>query len=205
MTSSDEGPASTKRRQFLKGGIAAAIGLAIVGITGPAIFKSAQNLLKGKTSRPLNGAGTQTTVNLSSLGAQVPVSEVLQTASFPISAPRSLPAGTSLTQSRIASDGNMVTLLYGNSALEPLGLYDDGSAIAIFQIKEQVVKGPPSFLPPAFQRVSVNGNAAFARGSSTGGEPGQLQWWSGGKRISIFANLGVSDLVAIGNSMGDTQ
>jgi len=205
MTSNDGGPSSSKRRQLLKGGLAAAIGLVVVGISGPAIARTAQKLLKGKASRPLNGAGTQTTVDLSSLGTQVPVTGAMETASFSVLVPRSLPAGTSLSQARIAPDGNMLTLLYRNSAMQPLSLYDDGSVIAVFQIKEGVVKAPPSFLPRTFQRVSVSGNAGFARGPSSSGEPGQLQWWSDGKRISIFANLAVPDLLAIGTSMGDPQ
>ena len=99
----------------------------------------------------------------------------------------------------------MVSLLYSNTSMEPLGLYDDGSVMAIFQIKEDVINGPPSYLPASFDRVSVNGNPGFGRGPSGVGGPGQLQWWSYGRRISIFANLDLPELIAIGSSMGDPQ
>jgi len=205
MTSKDGGPSSSRRRELLKGGFLAAIGLAVVGISGPITAKTAQKLLQRNPFRQVSGSSKQTQVSLSSLGNQMSVSEAGLKASFPISVPRSLPAGTTFTQARIAPDGNMLSLLYSNSAIEPLGLYNDGSAMAIFQIKEDVINGPPSFLPASFERVSVNGNAGFGRGPSSDGRPGELQWWSDGRRISIFANLAVPDLVAIGSSMGDLQ
>jgi hypothetical protein len=204
MTSKDAGPSSSRRREFLKGGVLAALGLAVVGLSGPMTGKTAQKLLDGTLFRKASGSGTRT-VSLSSLGAQVSVSDAMGMASFPAYVPISLPAGTSFSQARVAPDGNMLSLLYRNASMKPLGLYNDGSAMAIFQIKEGIIRGPPSFLPPSFERVSVKGNPGFARGPSSAGEPGQLQWWSGGRRISVFANLAVPELIAIGSSMGDPQ
>jgi len=205
MTSQNGGPSSSKRRDFLKGGLLAALGLAVVGLSGPITGKTGQKLLGGTLFQKANGSGTRTLVTLSSLGDQIPVSDAIGKASFPVSVPKSLPAGTTFTQARIAPDGNMLTLLYSNSSMKPLGLYNDGSVMAIFQIKEGVINGPPSFLPASFQRVSVNGNPGFGRGPSSGGAPGQLQWWSAGRRISVLANLAVPELIAIGNSMGEPQ
>lgn len=201
----DGGPSSSKRRQFLKGGLVAALGLAVVGLSGPITGKAAQKLLGGSLFQKASGSGTRTLTSLSSLGVQVSVSEAMAKASFPISVPSSLPAGTTFAQSRVAPDGNMLTLLYSNSSMQPLGLYNDGSVLAIFQVKESVLKGPPSFLPASFQRVLVNGNPGFGRGPLSDGGPGQLQWWSAGKRISILGNLSVPELMVIGSSMGETQ
>ncbi len=205
MTSKDGGPSSSSRRKLLKGGFVAAIGLAVVGISVPIAGKTAQKLLDGRLFQQARGSGTKTQVSLSSLGDQVSVSEAMGKAAFPIYIPTSLPAGTTFTQARVAPDGNMLTLLYSNSSMEPLGLYNDGSVMAIFQIREDVIKGPPSFLPASFERVSVNGNPGFGRGPSNDGGPGQVQWWSDGRRISVIANLAVPQLVAIGSSMGDPQ
>jgi len=201
----DRGPSSSSRRNLLKGGLIAALGLAVVGLSGPVTGKTAQKLLGGSLFQKASGSSTRTLTSLSSLGDQMPVSEAMVKTSFPTSVPSSLPAGTTLAQSRVAADGNMLTLLYSNSSMQPLGLYKDGSVLAVFQIKESVLKGPPSFLPPSFERVSVNGNPGFGRGPSSDGGPGQLQWWSGGRRISILGNLSVPELMVIGSSMGETQ
>ncbi len=205
VAGTDGAPPSSRRREFLKGGFVAAIGLAVVGFAGPITERTAQKLLDGTLFRQVSGSGMQTQVSLSSLGDQMSVSEAAGKAPFPISVPRSLPAGIAFTQARIAPDGNMISLLYSSSSMEPLGLYNDGSVMAIFQIKEDVINGPPSYLPASFERVSVNGNPGFARGPSGAGGPGQLQWWSDGRRIVIFANLAVPELIAIGSSMGDPQ
>ena len=205
VTETGGGPSSSGRREFLKGGLVAAIGLAIVGFSGPISSKVVETLQDDGLFQQVSGSGTQTQVSLPSLGDQISVSEASGRASFPISVPRALPAGASLTQARIAPDGNMLSLLYSNSSMEPLGLYDDGSVMVIFQIKENIIHGPPSYLPASFERVSVNGNPGFGRAPSSVGGPGQLQWWSDGRRISILANLTVQELVAIGSSMGDTQ
>lgn len=190
----------TSRREILKGGLLAAVGLAVVGLAGPATATTTRKLL-GKVS----GSGTQARVSLSSLGKQVSVSEAGRMASFPISVPGSLPAGTSFADGRITSDGNMLSLLYTNGSMKPLGLYDGGAVMAIFQVKEDVIHGPPAFLPASFERVSVNGYPGFGRGPSNDGQPGQLQWWSGGRRVSILANLSVPELLGIARSMGDPQ
>jgi hypothetical protein len=205
MTSKGGGPSSSGRRKLLKGGLVAAVGLAVVGISFPIAGKTAQKLLDGTLFRKASGSGTRTQVSLSSLGDQVSVPEAMGKVAFPISTPTSLPAGTTFTQARVAPDGNMLSLLYSNPSMEPLGLYNDGSVMAIFQIREDVIKGPPSFLPASFERVSVNGNPGFGRGPSNDGAPGQLQWWSGGRRISVLANLAVPELIAVGSSMGDPQ
>lgn len=203
LTGTDGPPSSSRRREFLKGGFVAAIGLAVVGFAGPLTGKAVQKLLDGTLIGQVNGSSAKTQVSLSSLGDRMSASEATGIASFPIFVPRSLPAGIVFTQARIVPDGNMVSFLYSDDSMEPLALYDDGSVMAIFQIREDVIKGPPSYLPANFERVSVNGNPGFARGPSSSGEPGELQWWSDGRRIAIFANLAIPELIAIGSSMGE--
>jgi hypothetical protein len=205
VTGTDSGPSSPGRRKLLKGGVVAAIGLALVGISGPITEKKVQKLLDNALSRKASSSGAPAIASLSSLGDQFSLSEATLRALLPVCVPSFLPAGTVFTEARIAPDGNMVSLLYSNTSMEPLDLYDDGSVMAIYQIKEDFINGPPSYLPASFDRVPVNGNPGFGRGPSSDGGPGQLQWWSYGRRISIFANLDLPELIAIGSSMGDPQ
>ena len=155
-------------------------------------------LSKQTTTNSVN----QPSIQMSSIGESVSQEEAIIRASFPISVPSSLPQGTTLNEARIAADGAMVGLLYNSRLLEPLNLYADPIDIAIFQIKEDVISSPPAFLPKGFDRIAVNGNPGFARPQSKQpSEPGQLQWWSNGRRCSIFANLSIAELLKIANSM----
>ncbi len=204
-TGPDRGPTSPGRRKLLKCGVAAAIGLAVLGFSAPITEKAVQKLLDDRLFGNASSSAAPARASLSSLGEQLSLSEATLNALFQVSVPNSLPTGTAFAEARIAPDGNMVSLLYSNASMEPLELYGDGSVMAIYQIKEDVINGPPSYLPASFDRVSVNGNPGFGRGPSGDWGSGQLQWWSSGKRISIFANLDLPGLIAIGSSMGDPQ
>ena len=185
------------RREFLSSGLfmaaGMAAGLASLGLEG----------LVSPLPQEVPGSEGQAKVPLSSLGDRVTVDEAAARASFsPLFVPKSLPAGSSFKESRLTSDGDMATLLYRNDSLTPVQFYDEPVGVAIYQRKEDVINSPPSFLPQGFDRFAVNGNQAFTRQPSEGGqEPGQLQWWSEGRRISVFANLDVSELAKIASSM----
>src|SRR5579872_1417103 len=97
----DGGPSSSRRREFLRGGFIAAIGLAVVGLSGPAIGKTSQKLLQGAPFPQGGGSATQGRVTLSSLGEQVSISEAMAKASFGVSVPKSLPEGTTFAQGRV--------------------------------------------------------------------------------------------------------
>ncbi|MCL4518915.1 MAG: hypothetical protein M1587_06930, partial [Thaumarchaeota archaeon] len=98
------------------------------------------------------------------------------------------------SEARISADGAMVGLLYNSILLEPLNMYSNNVDIAIFQIKEEVIDSPPAFLPKGYDRIAVKGKPGFARPQSKQpSEPAQLQWWSNGRRCSIFANLPTAD------------
>ena len=182
------------RRQFLKTGLLAAAGLG-VGLALPRLaLYAAGSLNAGKLSG-------QTTVQLSNLGSKVTLQEASRAANFEFSLPSKLPSGTELKEARIAADGGMIALLYRNDSLRPLNIYDERVDLAIFQVKDGMVTSPPSFLPQGFQRVTIQGSPGFSQDSQKNGGPGQLQWWSGGKRISMLANLPGSELQTIADSM----
>ncbi|MDG6999607.1 MAG: polysulfide reductase NrfD [Nitrososphaerota archaeon] len=187
-----EAPQSDERRTLVKQGAVAAVGVA-------AGFVGFHYIVLGMLNKPKS---SQPRTQLSSIGERVSQEQAVSRASFPISIPSSLPQGTTLSEARISADGAMVGLLYNGMFLEPLNLYADGVDIAIFQIKEDVIDSPPAFLPKGYDRIDVKGNPGFALPQSKQpAEPAQLQWWSNGKRCSIFANLPTADLLKIANSM----
>jgi len=195
-TGNAEAPQSAERRGLMRQGAVAALGVT----AGLAAF---HYLPLGMLSKQTTtNSVKQPSIQMSSIGESVSQEEAIIGASFPISVPSSLPQGTTLNEARIAADGAMVGLLYNSRLLEPLNLYADPIDIAIFQIKEDVISSPPAFLPKGFDRIAVNGNPGFARPQSKQpSEPGQLQWWSNGRRCSIFANLSIAELLKIASSM----
>ena len=197
-TSSNQGePESTYRRNMFKSGTILTVGLAV----GLAASHFTPFSILGKGSSTPNRAQ----ISLSTLGESVTPDQALKRASFPISIPTSLPEGTELADSRISSDGGIVSLLYVNSSMETLGLYTRPVDIAVFQSKDELIKSPPIFLPKGFQRITVNEKQGFVRAPlkppGHPSEPGQIQWWADGKRCSIFANLPISELTGIARSM----
>ncbi len=201
--SDPEAPQSTGRRAFLRNGLVAAVGLT-AGIAALSFLPSDmqnKDTANSVSQEPIN----QEKVQLSSIGELISQEEARTKASFFVSFPSSLPEGATLHEARISADGAMVGLLYTSESMEPLNIYTDSVDIAILQIKEDVIDSPPAFLPKGYDRITVEGHAGFTRASSKQAgqpaEPGQLQWWSNGRRCSIFANLALPKLMKIANSM----
>lgn len=187
----------TSRRNFLKAGLLAAAGLG-AGVAASTL--PIPGLPGKKTSQPVKNP--QNLVKSSSMGDVLSIDKVQSNAAFLVSIPTYLPSGTQLKEARMASDANMVSLVYASGSLDRLEYYEDEVAMTVFQIKETVIKGPPSYLPKGFERLSIMGNAGFAQEpDASTGQPGQVQWWSGGRRIAILANEKVSELVKVANSM----
>lgn len=183
------------RRHFLKTGLFAAVVLGI-GLTATRLS------IPGIHLDGVKNSVTQPRALMSSLGEVVSLQQVRSKASFPVSAPTWLPEGTELNEARITANGGMVALLCAGGSLKPLQFYEKDVGIVIFQIKEDVINSPPSFLPSGFERTTVQGSPGFYQEPlANRGQPGQLQWWSGGRRISMFANLSGSELTKIASSM----
>ncbi|MDG6905039.1 MAG: polysulfide reductase NrfD [Nitrososphaerota archaeon] len=183
----------TERRTIVKQGAIAALAVA-------AGFTVSHYLFLGVLNKE-HSAG-QPKTQLSSIGERVSQEQAIIRASFPIFIPSSLPPGTTFNQARVSADGAMVGLLYDSAWLEHLNMYADRVDIAVFQIRDQVIDSPPALLPKGYDRVTVKGNPGFARPQSKQpSEPAQIQWWSDGRRCSIFANLPTADLLKIADSM----
>jgi len=188
----------TSRRNFLKAGILATAGLGagLAASTLPIPGASAKKTSQAPKTTPY-------LVDSSSMGDVLALEQVSSAATFNVAVPTHLPAGTVLKEARVASDGNMVSLVYSSNSMDRLAYYKDGEiAMTVFQVKETVIKGPGPVLPKGFQRLSVKGNAGYAQEpDASKGQPGQVQWWSSGRRISILANQKVSELLKVANSM----
>lgn len=190
-------PESPDRRNFLKTGLVTVVG-AVGGF-------AALRLLPLEATKAQVSTFKQAQVTIATLGQTVTLDEASSKASFSFTVPSYLPRSTAFSQAILTSDGEMVGLFYANETMESISTYMEPVEIAIFQRKEDVINSPPAYLPKGFERLTVNGSSGFARAplKANGGtsEPGQLQWWSGGKSCSILANMAVSDLVKIANSM----
>lgn len=147
---------------------------------------------------------TRQRISTSNLGRSVTLEEARRAANFPIALPSSLPLGSVRGEVRISGDGKLVSLLYKNSSLAPLTMYQEEVAIAIFQRKDDL-RALSGHAPSGFVRASVGGGEALAREPTSGMhaelEPGQIKWLRSGIRYSIFANLDVLELEEIAESM----
>jgi len=210
ISASDQSPAEPKattsapssRRTFLKTGIFAALGIGAGVAASAAVIPE---VTAKQPSQKLAKSGPAKVDKAAALGNALSLDEVRNTASFGVSTPSNAPGGATLQEARITSDGGMVTLLYSGSSLEPLSIYD-GVSMAVFQLKDEVLTGPPSYLPDTVQRLTVKGNPGYALPPSPStGQSGQIQWWSGGRRMSILANLSVPELKQVAESMETTE
>jgi len=195
--------APSSRRTFLKTGFLAALGIGAGAAASAAIIPE---VTAKQPSQKMAKAGPAKVDRTAALGTTVSLEEARSTASFGVSTPSNAPGGASLQEARITSDGGMVTLLYSGSSLEPLSIYENGVSMAVFQLKDDVMKGPPSYLPDTVQRLTVNGNPGYALAASPAtGQSGQIQWWSNGRRMSILANLSIPELKQVAESMETTE
>ncbi|MDG6939549.1 MAG: polysulfide reductase NrfD [Nitrososphaerota archaeon] len=170
------------RRDFLRNGVVAAAGLAV----GLGSFMPYS--LPGRRWAP---------VELSALGEAVPPTSAGSHLEFSPMLPGYLPAGVVLKEARVASDGKMLTLVYSGPI--PLETYGHDIAMVLFQVKETAIEGPPGYLPSNLVRTRVNGSEGFAEQ----GEPSQIQWWAGGRRCVLVADLPVAELGKVAASMGE--
>lgn len=200
------GPAgSSSRRQFLKMSLLTAGGLGMGMLLGPSLAKSVGFSSKAPASS--TGSGSKSQIPLSNLGNSTSLQNAETTAGFPMALPSSLPLGTLLSDVRVPDGGKLVTLLYGNPALERVSIYQAEVAIAISQSPDKIINAAPAYLPQSYVSVNVGDAPGFARapfecpGMPGMVEPGQLQWWKNGIRYSIFSNLSVEQMTSIAESM----
>jgi hypothetical protein len=160
-----------------------------------------------KAQATSNTRGGLSQVPLSNLGNSTSLQNAEATAGFPLALPSSLPPDTLLSDVRVPEQGQLVTLLYGNPALQSLSIYPAQIAIAISQSPDTIIDAVPAYLPQGYVRVSVGSSPGFARapydcpGMVGMLEPGQLQWWKNGTRYSIFSNLSIDQMTRIAESM----
>lgn len=191
----------TARRDFLK--LATLSGVGFIAGTTALRFLGGTASPQGKASSGGMGA-SGSPVPLTNLGRTVTLEDAKRSASFTVTTPANIPAGSEIKEVRVAEPGERIALLYENQELEPLSIYDERIAIAIFQTPDRVISSAPAYLPKGFIRIDIVGGEGFARepGETDSGvtEPGQIQWWSNGVRYSIFANLPVEVLKEIATS-----
>ncbi len=201
----EQTPPFSTRRGFLKYGVIAAAGFSL-GLTSPRMVSAAVRSLQQASNRSL----MKRKISQTNLGHSISLNDARRHVSFPITLPSWLPHGSILTDVRVTGAGELVSLLYENSELTPVSIYDGQTAIGIFEAQDPYFDGPPKYLSKGFFRVAANGGGGFARervNGEQGGqlEPGQLQWWSRGIHYTIFANLPVAELMEIAKSMEADQ
>jgi len=192
---------SASRRGFLKTSATAFAGLAL-GLASSRLLSSAARTVEEAFTRELG----EQRVSLSVLGESTPVESLGERTRFFVAIPSLLPPGTNLKEVRVTDGGRFVALLYRNPGLRPLSIYSEEVAVVVLQTYDPRVDGPPTYLPDRFSRVEVAGKRGFAREPAENEvngrlEPGRLQWWSGGVRRTVLANLSVAQLRSIGASM----
>ncbi|MCS4539397.1 MAG: polysulfide reductase NrfD [Thaumarchaeota archaeon] len=194
----DSTPRTASRRQFL-----ASSAMLMVGL-GSGLGTSRLKLLAvGGAAQPEKKIAKQK-ISTSNLGRSVTLEGARRAANFPIALPSSLPSASVRYDVRISGDGKLISLLYKNSSLAPLSMYQEEVAIAIFQRKDDL-HALSGHTPSGFARARVGGGEALAREPTSGIhaelEPGQIKWLRSGIRYSIFANLDVLELEEIAESM----
>ncbi|MBI2185219.1 MAG: polysulfide reductase NrfD [Thaumarchaeota archaeon] len=197
--------APTNRRGFLRSATIIAAGLTI----GLSTSRLASGAL-GVTERAVEKTSVKQKTPLSNLGRSMSLSDVNQAAKFPVVAPLRLTDGSILKDIRVTENGERVSLLYGNPQMSQLSIYSEEVAVAIFEVPDPNIEGPPKYLPKGFFKVHIKDKEGFAREPirrtvRDEREPGQMHWWSKGIRYSIFANLPEAELVKIASSMEDAQ
>jgi hypothetical protein len=174
-------------------------------VLGPTVAKSLG--FSSKTSTSMTSSPSSSQIPLSNLGNSTSLQNAEETVGFPVALPSSLPLGTLLSDVRVPADGKLVTLLYGNPALQSLSIYQAQVAITISQSPDRITNAAPAYLPQGFVSVNVGGAPGFARapfdcpGMPGMVEPGQLQWWKNGIRYSMFSNLSIEQMTSIAESM----
>lgn len=190
------------RRGFLRSAVVVVAGLAL-GLASPQLVPA----VAGSSHHGVRKASNERGVPLSNLGLSVSLSDLALSAKFPVALPSHLPDGSILKGVRVTENGERVSLLYENSRMTPISIYDERVDIAIFMTPDSLIDSPPTYLPEGFSSVYVDGKKGFGKEPTKGGtsgeaEPGQIQWWSNGTRYSIFANLSLAELRKVAELMG---
>jgi Ni/Fe-hydrogenase subunit HybB-like protein len=187
---------SHPRRQFIKYVTLFASGSA-VGFISSSLGSGMRQAQKSKEV-----LGASAVVPLSNLGKRVSLEEAKQTLNFQMFSLSHLANTTRLSEVRLAGGNGLVTLLYEDRTMKPLSTYEEPIAIAIFEALDPIIDSPPSYLPDEFVRVKVRGREGSARNADNERmQPGQIEWWSNGVRCSIFANLQVTEMLKMAESM----
>jgi Ni/Fe-hydrogenase subunit HybB-like protein len=183
----------TSRRTFIRtaalsaGGLTA--GLAIPVLANGGIW--ARNGSKATATQKTSPAST---------GAVVSLSEARSKVQFGLAVPSKLPEGSSLKSVTLAGGGQLVALSYEDPRLTPLSMYEDGTAIVVFQSEAAQVDAPPTYLGQGFYTTNSSGTTYLAR-DQTVSQPSRLQWWNRGVSTVIIANAPVAQLLDIATSM----
>lgn len=192
---------NTTRREFLSFATLAGAGLAF-GLAAPRLASGKAGVQN--KANTYSGAASGSALPLSNLGRATTLEGAKRIASFDVTTPTRLPPGSAIKDVRVAEVGERIALLYDSAQLEPLSIYSERVAIAIFQTPDRIIASAPAYLPAGFVRVDVGGSEGFAREPSSADsgrlEPGQIQWWRNDIRYSIFANMSIQDLNEIAAS-----
>ena len=159
-------------------------------------------------------------LSVSSLGNQSTLTGAERVLGVTINPPTNLPSGMSLVDVRAST--NMVALVYYDSKIQQIPFYDNASMIILItndgtSISSSVPASSPneyisqggvnttesisvySTTNPAIS-LSISGHAGWGT-NQTSWDVARVNWWAGGLHYEIFANVPLSALSAIANSM----
>lgn len=157
------------------------------------------------------------------VGSSVTLQQAKQTGTFPILVPSYLPAGSTLNEVRVTSDGGFVMLGYANPSLVSIPNDSKGLSIIVVERVQNTNPFVASTSPPEPIITQVqypNGTIKSWTQSQSYSGPNyttidghlvlastmngftDLQWWSNGIFYNVVAALPLQDAIQIAHSLG---